>query len=123
MAIDFKILGSASLGGLDLDAEASVQAVVPLPLLGLSFDYHFTPRWSAGLSGSAFYLDLDSDTFSFAGGLLNFRLSTEYWLFKNFGIVAAVNWFRVDVDVNDDEWKGALIYQYLGPQVYVVVRF
>ena len=80
-------------------------------------------RWSAGLLGEAFALDIDSSTFGFSGTLFNVKLSTEYWLFNNVGIGAAINWFSLDVDVEDGSWKGQLEYEYWGPQAYVAIRF
>ncbi len=121
--VDFDVSGSASLGDKDLDATVSADASVPLPLIGLLFDYHFTPKWSAGLHGEAFWLNIDADTFGFSGTLFNVRASTEYWFFNNVGLGAAVNWFSLDVDVDDGDWRGILEYQYWGPQVYAVVRF
>ena len=50
-------------------------------------------------------------------------LNTEYWLFNNVGVGAALNWFSLDVDVDDGSWFGTLNYQYLGPQVYLAIRF
>jgi hypothetical protein len=121
--IDFKAKGDASLGNEDLDADITAKADVPLPLLGLRFDYHFTPKWSAGLLGEIFWLNTGSDTFKFSGSVVNLRLSTEYWFFNNLGLGVALNWFDLSADVEDDEWKGKLDYNYWGPQIYVAVRF
>jgi len=121
--VDFSVAGSASLGNLDGDARVSADADAPLPLLGLFFDYYFTPRWTAGVHGQAFALDLTDDAFSFSGTLVNFRLNTEYWFFKNVGLGAAINWYSLDADLDEGDWKGTLDYQHWGPQVYAKVRF
>ena len=121
--VDFDVKGSASLGDQDSDANVSADADVPLPLLGLRLDYHFTPRWTAGLHGEIFALNIDADTFGFSGSLINLKLSTEYWLFNNFAVGAAISYFNLDVDVDDGDWKGKLDYQYWGPQVYAAIRF
>ena len=121
--VDFGVSGSTSAGDKDLDASVSVDASVPLPLIGLMFDYHFTPKWSAGLHGELFALNIDADTFGFSGTLINVRLGTEYWFFNNVGLGAAVDWFSLDVDVDDGDWRGELDYQYWGPQVYLAIRF
>lgn len=121
--LDFSVLGSASLNNQDADFSASAEGNAPLPLLGLFFDYHFTPKWSAGFNGQFFSLNLDDDTFSFSGSVTNLRLSTEYWVFNNVGLGIAVNWFKLDVDLDDSDWKGSVDYQYWGPQVYATVRF
>jgi hypothetical protein len=121
--IDFDVSGSASIGDKDPDANVSADASVPLPLIGLLFDYHFTPKWSAGLHGEVFWLNIDADTIGFSGTLINLRASTEYWFFNNVGLGAAVNWYSLNVDVDDGDWRGILDYQYWGPQVYLAVRF
>jgi hypothetical protein len=117
--IDFKVAGSASLGNLDGDAEVSAKANAPLPLIGLGFDYFFTPKWTAGIEFQAFSLDLGD----LSGSLVNATINTEYWFFNNVGAGAALNWFGLDVDVEDNNWRGALEYRYWGPQVYLTVRF
>ncbi len=42
--IDFSVLGSASLNNQDADFSVSANGNAPMPLLGLFFDYHFTPQ-------------------------------------------------------------------------------
>lgn len=121
--IDFKTEGNASVGNEDADHHVTAKANAPLPVIGLRFDYHFTPKWSAGLLGEFFWLNIGSDTFKFSGSLANIRLSTEYWFFNNVGLGAALNWFDLNVDVEDDDWKGKLDYNYWGPHIYVTVRF
>lgn len=121
--VDFEVSGSGSLSDQDLNASVSADAGVPLPLIGLLFNYHFTPKWSAGLQGEIFALNIDADTFGFSGTFINFRASTEYWFFNNVGLGAAINWFSLDVDVDDGDWRGKLDYQYWGPQVYALIRF
>ena len=121
--VDFDVSGSGSLGDQDADANISEDANVPLPLIGLLFDYHFTPKWSASLLGEVFWLNIDADTFGFSGTFINLRASTEYWFFNNVGLGAAINWFSLDVDVNDGDWRGIIEYQYWGPQIYAAIRF
>jgi hypothetical protein len=121
--MELSVLGSASLNDLDADFSVSVDAEAPMPLLGLFFDYYFTPKWSAALHGQFFALDLDDDTFSFSGTLTNLRLSTEYWVFNNLGLGVALNWFKLDVDLDDSDWKGSVDYEYWGPQIYATIRF
>ena len=121
--VDFKIAGYASAGSVPVSAETSADVNVPLPVIGFAYEYRFTERWTAGALAQAFYLKVSSSSLDFSGSLLNLGVKTEYWLFKNVGIGAAVNYFNLDVDVEDSDWKGALDYQYFGPQVYVSVRF
>jgi hypothetical protein len=117
--IDFAVAGSASLVNLDAGAEVTAKAKAPLPLLGLQFQYHFTPKWTAGIHAEAFALSIDD----FDGSLVNLSARTEYWFFNHLGAGLALNWFRLDVEVDSDDWRGELKYKYWGPQLYVTVRF
>ena len=122
-SLDFTVQGTVSLGTEDANAEVTAKADAPLPLFGLRFDYYITPRWSAGAHGEALALEFDDDTFSFSGRAVNVRLSTEYWIWNHFGVGAAVNWFNVDLDVDDSDWRGEFEYDYFGPQLYLTARF
>ena len=119
----FDAAGSASLSDLDVDANISADAAAPMPLIGLLYDYHFTPKWTVGAHGELFFLDIKDNTFAFSGTITNLRLHTDYWVFNNLGLGAAVNWFALDVEVDDSDWKGDLDYQYLGLQVFASIRF
>ena len=120
---NFAMSGYASAGSEELIGETSANTNIPLPLIGFSYEYRFTHRWTAGVMAEAFYLKASSDAFAFSGSLLSLGVKTEYWLFNNFGIGAALNYFNLNVDVEDDDWKGALDYQYFGPQIYMTIRF
>lgn len=116
---DFAISAYANAVSGDTSADANV----PLPMLGFAYEYRFTDRWTAGAMVQAFYLKASGSSIDFEGSLLNLEIKTEYWLFNNLGVGAALNYFNLDVDVEGDDWKGALNYKYFGPQLYVVVRF
>jgi hypothetical protein len=117
--INFAVGGSASLGNLDADAEVTAEANAPLPLLGLSFRYNFTPKWTASIQGGAFALSIGD----FDGNLVNLSARTEYWFFNHFGAGLALDWFRLDVEVDSNDWRGELEYKYWGPEIYITVRF
>ena len=117
--ITFGVAGSASLSGLDVGADATAKANAPLPLLGLSFRYNITPKWTAGIHGEFFALSIGD----FDGSLVNLSARTEYWFFNHLGAGFALNGFRLDVEVESDDWRGELEYKYWGPQVYIMVRF
>ncbi len=121
-ALDFAVQGDASLNGEDANANASATADVPLPLFGIRYDYYINQRWTTSLHGEIFALDITDEAFKFSGNLYNIRLSTDYWLTKNFGIGAAVSWFDIDAKIDDSEWKGEIEYRYFGPQIYIQAR-
>jgi len=121
--ISLDIEGDISVGGAgDANHNVSAAAAAPLPLFGVRYDYYVNQRWTASAHGEVFALDLTEDAFHFSGHLYNIRLSTDYWLSNNFGIGAAINWFDLDAEVDESEWKGAIDYRYFGPQIYVQAR-
>ena len=119
----FNVEGSASLGAQDASREASSKAGVPLPLLGLRYDHHFGPRWSAGVSAAVFALEFGEETWNFEGRLWSVRLHAEYRFARNFAVGAALDGFDVSVDVSQNSWKGGFDYGYWGPQIYLSARF
>jgi len=119
----FSAEGSASLGTQDLARDSSSDADVPLPLLGVRYDHHFSDRWSAGASAAVFALEFGQDTWSFEGHLWSVRLHGEYRFARNFAIGAALDGFDVSVDLSSGSWKGGFDYGYWGPQIYLTARF
>ena len=121
--IELNVNGSASVGSGSVDGVASAKSIAPLPLLGLEYSYHANRRWTSDIHAEVFAIDIGDDAFSFSGSFHNVRASTEYWFYNHFGAGVALNWFDLDVDVEDDDWKGTINYQYIGPQVYIQTRF
>jgi len=121
--IDFRVDASAWLADEDATGRVDAEADGPLPLVGVDYRYNVSDRWTAGAGLEFFYIELDDDVTAFTGGLYNVRVNTEYWPWQNLGIGAAINFFGLDVDVEDDEWRGALEYDYWGPQIYLKARF
>ncbi len=122
--LELKIKGDAFLSGTgEVDGEVNAKAQAPLPLFGIDYEYHASKRWTHGIHAEFFSLDLEDTDFGFSGTIFNIRASTEYWFYNQFGVGFAVNWFSMDVDVNDSDWRGRIDYEYLGPQVYANMRF
>jgi hypothetical protein len=119
----FSAEGSASLGVQDFARDSTADADVPLPLLGLRYDHHFTDRWSAGASAAVFALEFGEDTWNFEGSLWSMRLHAEYRFARNFAIGAALDGFDVGADLSAGSWKGGFDYGYWGPQIYLTARF
>ena len=122
-AVDFDFKGAAGISDIDVDVDVSVEADAPMPLIGLGFDYYATKRWTIDVVAEVFALELDEKKFNFQGYLFNTRLGTEYWFWNNFGAGAALNYFGLNVDVEDPDWRGKLEYSYWGPQIYLTTRF
>jgi hypothetical protein len=123
-SVDFKL--STALGvGTEEEVlyDGTVEAEAPMPLVGLGYNHYINAKWKVAISAEGFYIKLSEDTFSFEGSILNLNLGTEYMLGKNFAIGATISWFSLDVDIDDDDWNGALDYSYWGPAAYIKARF
>ena len=91
----------------------------PLPLIGLSFEYYFTPKWMATFKGGYFQLSLDN----FSGRILNLGAKLEYQFTKMFGLGLGYDGFRLNVDADDAGDVAEIEYKYHGVQLYGVLRF
>jgi hypothetical protein len=99
---------------------ASAGVSAPLPMFGLRMGYAITPKWSVQYVSEAFFIEIE-DTIK--GAMINYELSTEYKLFKNFAIGAGLARLGTSVDVNDDEWKGSVSDSYRGYTVFGTLYF
>ena len=122
-AIDYDILGAAGLGDEFWDGSVKAEADAPLPLIGAGYDWYVNERWKVTLGGEAFYIKLSDGPFSFEGSLVSLGVSTEYYIWDNFGVGAGVNYFNMDVDVDDDDWNGGFEYEWWGPSAFATLRF
>jgi len=96
---------------------------VPLPLLGVRYDHHFSERWSAGASAAVFVLKFGKDELHLEGELWSVRLHAEYRFARNFSVGAALDRFDVSVEASQNQWNGGFDYGYWGPQLYLSARF
>jgi len=121
--LSFRVEGSASIASRDGSRDATASANLPLPLLGLRYDYNFSERWSAGATVAVFALKYGEESTNLEGGLISARLHGEYRFSRHVGVGAALDSFKVRVDADQEHWKGGLDYRYWGPQLYLVARF
>ena len=105
----------------DTGAKAeTVGVTVPLPVFGLRMGYAITPRWSIQYVAETFAIDIDD---TFRGNLFNYELNTEYRLFKNFSVGAGIARLGMDVEVDDDDWRGAVSDSYRGFTAFGTLYF
>ena len=93
---------------------------VPLPMFGLRMGYAITPKWNVRYVSEAFFIEIDD---ALSGALLNYELSTEYRLFKHFALGVGLARIGLDVDVNDDNWRGSISDGYRGYNVFGTLYF
>ena len=121
--LSFTANGSASAGAQDANFDVTADADLPLPLIGLRYDHHFSQRWSVGLQGGYFPLKFGKDTLDVDGDIWSARASAEYRFAKHFGIGLAIEAFQIDIEATKGSWQGGIEYRYWGPQLYMKARF
>jgi hypothetical protein len=109
--------------GLSLRGDRSVSAEadsdVPLPVLGLVYDYSITPRVRLELRAQIFRLEFEG----IDGALDNLTASVSYAFTPHISAMVGYNYYSMDVDAQADHWNGSFDFGYQGPWLGVVVGF
>ena len=91
----------------------------PLPHLGASFSYAFTPKLAARVQVIGFAIELDS----IDGSIIELDADVGWSPWRHFGIGAGLRYFNFDVKARTTELNGEFAYQYFGPVVYIETTF
>jgi hypothetical protein len=121
--ISFKAQGSSSLGMQDPSADVDAKSDVPLPLIGLRWDHHFSQRWSAGLQGGGFSLKFGKDALDVQGNIWSAAAYAEYRFSKHLGLGLTIEGLHVNIDASSRSWQGTIEYDHWGPQLFLKARF
>jgi hypothetical protein len=121
--ISLKLSGSSSLNDEDLTATTDSSADLPLPLIGIRYDHHFSENWSAGVGASLFSIEFGESELDARGSLANLRAYTEYRFRGRYGAGLAIDSFKLTIDADKSNWTGEYNYDYWGPQLYFTARF
>lgn len=97
----------------------NTSTTLPLPLIGLSLDWYIMPRWNAGASISG----LSAKIGDIKGSTWVFTASTDYMIFKNFGVGLAYMHTVIDADVTKTSFNGNINYTTNNFLFYGVVKF
>lgn len=88
-----------------------VSAEAPLPNIGGWYYFSPSKRWLIEAR-----LDwLDASVGDYSGGILNSSVGVNFQLFKHLGLGLSYQYFRLNVDVDSDDWNGAAELNYRGP--------
>lgn len=106
------IEGNAQVNEDDFNFERSeVSVVAPLPNIGFWYFYAPTEKWSFIGKLDWFGINIGD----FGGSLWNISPGVNYKVFKNLGLGLSYKFFRVDVDVDKEDWKGNFNMSFSGP--------
>jgi hypothetical protein len=119
LKLAFEAEGDLTINGVTQSGvyRETVSVFAPLPLLGLDFNFSFTPRWSmrtkfALVGGS--YEDISA-------GIFTSTINAHYKFSKHVGGVLGVTYFDATVDIDDGKTLNEVTYGYSG--VYAGMHF
>jgi len=77
----------------------------PLPMFGLRMAYAITPRWSIHYLSEAFFINLGDEL---EGALLDYEIGLQYRTGENFMLGAGVTRISIDLESDDEDWRGRI---------------
>lgn len=108
--------GDGEVSG-EVGGKADVDA--PLPVVGARSLWRLNDKLYLDGLAQAFYLTFGD----YEGSILNWRMALLWQPMPRVGFGAGYDWFRVNVDGEDPDFRGTLRWTYSGPQVFVSFSF
>lgn len=99
--------------------ESSSATTFPLPHLGASVEYAFTPKLKGLFQVLGFAIDLGD----YSGTLVEVDGFMQYQFTKNFGLGGGLKYFNLDVRGKGSTLEAEFHYSFWGPAVYGYVSF
>jgi len=96
-----------------------VNAVLPLPLLGVYGEYYFSPQWS--VLGSFEILALEIGSYS--GRVTDIKFGVDYSVNERFSLGLGYASFQAKVGAHTSDFDGELGQNYYGARIYGTYRF
>lgn len=106
--------------------EEETNITAPLPVVGLNFDFAFSPKWILRQNIDFFYLEIGN----YKGAIADFNIAIEWNVWEHWGFGAGVDSFRLGIEAQDEgedvpgvDFAGSIKTNYLGLMLYVKYRF
>ena len=109
----------ASLSAPNVAQAAAGDVTAPLPVIGLRGQYEFADRWTFRASGEFFFIEYED----IDGSLVDLYAGVDYRVIDNMSIGLAFNSVAIDVDSGDENFRGALDWQYTGGLLFLKFDF
>ena len=109
----------ASLQSAGLGIAEATSTTAPLPVFGFRLDYAITPKWLVRTKYELFFLD-NFDTYR--GALNDFTAAIEHRTFKHVGFGFGLNRSSLDLEIDEDNKRGAFSTVLSGLMLYVTMR-
>lgn len=110
------IEGAIASSGLGKEA-ADVTA--PLPVINLYGMFALTDEWAMTIRGD--WLSLTYDHYS--GDVRNLETTAIYQPAPSFGVGVGMRSMLINVDIDDDDWRGQARLAFQGPMAFVTMSF
>lgn len=121
--LDFSVAATAWADDVRAKGRVEADTYVPIPMVGLAYDFWITDRWALNTRAEVFNIDFSTGGYDFSGTAYDASLGTEYWIWNNLGVAATLSAFSVDVKISNSDWRGSADLDFWGPGVYVIARF
>jgi hypothetical protein len=127
LGVSFQATGEVCVDGTDpqncqiLTSELfeTEDVTVPLPHLGGSFTYAFSPKLAARIQAIGFAIELDK----IDGSLLEIDIDLVWNPWKHVGLGAGFRYFNANIESNGSKLNGEFDFEYYGPAVYGIYTF
>ena len=90
-----------------------------MPVIGLRGEYEFADRWTFRASGEFFFIEYED----IDGSLVDLYAGVDYRVLDNMSVGLAVNRVGIDVDSEDENFRGALDWRYTGGLLFLKFDF
>jgi hypothetical protein len=99
----------------------NADVTAPLPHLGLSYSYSFTPKLGLRTNLMGFYLEIND----IEGSVLDLSADLVYFPWEHVGFGAGLRFFRVDIEDKraSSRVRAEFEFDYWGPAVYILGTF
>lgn len=97
----------------------SESVTAPLPHLGISYTYAFTPTVGMNLGVKGFAVAIDN----IDGSIIEIDADVAWQPFKHVGFGVGARYFKTEVDSKGSRLDGNIKFEYFGPSVYIQATF
>lgn len=98
---------------------SQVTSDTPLPMFTAAFDYDFSSKWTLLLVGEWFGIEIGDAS----GELWHADATLQWHAWKQVSLELGYNFFDLDFDEGDADFRGLFSYTYKGPFLGVAVAF
>jgi hypothetical protein len=120
-----RIRTAVGIQGTRFESGQELQAVLPLPVVGLRGTWELGDDFRLTGSADLFYIALSGiDPYDeFEGFLVDALVAAEYDLFENFAVGIGGNYFRIDASISNDPLTLGAEYEYIGALLFGRLNF